>query len=620
MNSFKQIIKHKEHRLGWLHFLTAAFFIIALVFFFLPFVMQLIWVDTVYPGVRVSVLELGKLNQTEAHELLQKKINNIETTGYEFVLSKNQVVVFPLITAPGDPDLTYELIHFDIEQIFNQAMLVGRQGGRFDRWLTVYQSFFSITNIPVYYDLNKESLIEILHSNFINEEVPARDAGFAYEAGELRIVADKVGQVIDYQQAIGDLEDQLKLLSNEPINLKIVNDQPVIEYKSVASLQSQAKDFLERTPINLQAKYLSKQHRINWQQNIDRATAAAWLAPVINGQGVELGFGEGLTLYLEEQSTNINQEPLDAKFEISNGRIIQFQASRDGIIIDVASSTKLMQNLLLQEEQNEIRLVLTVVPPRIVTSEVNDLGINEIIGIGKSDFSGSPSNRRKNIKIASDKLNGLLIKPSEEFSLVEALRPFTQEAGYLPELVIKGNRLIPEVGGGACQIGTTAFRTALDSGLEISQRRNHSFAVSYYNDENGLPGTDATIYDPLPDFRFVNNTPGHILIQTFVGEDSILTYEFWGTNDGRQASTTIPVISSRTPAPDTKYIETEDLEPGVTECTGSNVPGYSTYFKYSIADENGEYSEKYFNSKYKPWQRVCLIGIEPEETEEEPEE
>jgi vancomycin resistance protein YoaR len=145
--------------------------------------------------------------------------------------------------------------------------------------------------------------------------------------------------------------------------------------------------------------------------------------------------------------------------------------------------------------------------------------------------------------------------------------------------------------------------------LDITQRRNHSFAVSYYNDENGLPGTDATIYDPAPDFRFINDTPGHILIQTFVGTDGILTYEFWGTNDGRGASTTVPVILSRSPAPDTKYIETEDLAPGVTECTGSNVPGYKTTFKYSTVTAAGEYQEEYFDSSYRPWQRVCLIGV-----------
>lgn len=620
MSIFKNIINYREHHLWWLHYLSAIFFVVVVIFLFLPFFLQLIWADKIYPNVHLGQLELGRQNLNAAHGLLQEKIDDLEISGYEFATGNNRVVIFPLITAPGDPDFTYELVIFDTERMYTEVMLVGRIGSKAERWLAVYRALLKDTMIPVHYELNGEALVEILQSNFINEETPVRNASFAYEAGELKVVPDKIGRVIFYDQAVADLNIQLRQLTNEPVSLNLISERPTIEYKAVASLQPQAKEFLQRTPIKLSAKYNSDRLKIGWEKNIDKTTAATWLAPVVGDNGIELGFGEGLIAYLDEQSIDINHEPLDAKFEINDGRITQFQASQEGVTVDISASVDFLQSSLLRDNEEEVELVLTVEAPKVTTSEVNDLGINEIIGIGKSNFSGSPANRRINIKVSSDKLNGLLVAPGEEFSLVAALKPFTREAGYLPELVIKGNRLIPEVGGGACQIGTTTFRTVLDAGLEITQRRNHSFAVSYYNDENGLPGTDATIYDPAPDFRFINNTPGHILIQTHVGDDSILTYEFWGTNDGRQASTTIPVILSRSPAPDTKYIETEDLEPGVTDCTGSNVPGYSTTFKYSIALSNGEYSEEYFNSKYRPWQRVCLIGIEKAESEEESEE
>src|SRR5690606_1808590 len=139
----------------------------------------------------------------------------------------------------------------------------------------------------------------------------------------------------------------------------------------------------------------------------------------------------------------------------------------------------------------------------------------EILGVGYSNFAGSPANRVHNISIGAAKLDGLLIAPGEEFSLLNALRPFTVTAGYLPELVIKGDKITPEVGGGLCQIGSTTFRAAMNSGLSITERRNHSLVVSYYNDpRNGNPGTDATIYDGSPDFKFINDTGHHILIKT----------------------------------------------------------------------------------------------------------
>ena len=96
-----------------------------------------------------------------------------------------------------------------------------------------------------------------------------------------------------------------------------------------------------------------------------------------------------------------------------------------------------------------------------------------------------------------------LFKPKH----INRFEPFTIEAGYLPELVIKGDEIKPEIAGGLCQVGTTMFRAAMNSGLKITERQNHSLVVSYYNDlSNGNPGTDATIYDPHPDFRFLNDT------------------------------------------------------------------------------------------------------------------
>jgi vancomycin resistance protein YoaR len=122
-----------------------------------------------------------------------------------------------------------------------------------------------------------------------------------------------------------------------------------------------------------------------------------------------------------------------------------------------------------------------------------------------------------------------LIKPEEEFSFNKIIGKVSPKKGYLPELVIKNNRTVAEYGGGLCQISTTCFRAALYSGLPITERRPHAYAVKYYNPQ----GTDATIYPPHPDLRFINDTPNYILIQTKI-EGNILTFDFYGTDDGRE--------------------------------------------------------------------------------------
>ena len=78
----------------------------------------------------------------------------------------------------------------------------------------------------------------------------------------------------------------------------------------------------------------------------------------------------------------------------------------------------------------------------------------------------------------------------------------------------------------------------MNSGMPIVERRSHSLAVSYYFDpENGNPRTDATIYEPSPDFKFLNDTGYYILIATDVNTiNGQLTFTLWGTSDGRQGS------------------------------------------------------------------------------------
>ena len=157
--------------------------------------------------------------------------------------------------------------------------------------------------------------------------------------------------------------------------------------------------------------------------------------------------------------------------------------------------------------------------------------------VGESDCVGSPKNRKINIAVGAKRYNGLLISPGSEFSFNQYLGPINKAAGFLPELVIKNNVTTPEYGGGLCQVSTTAFRAALNAGLEITDRRNHAYAVSYY----GTPGLDATIYPPSTDLKFKNNTPSYILIQTRI-EGTKLFFEFWGTDDGREVAVDEPVV------------------------------------------------------------------------------
>jgi hypothetical protein len=86
-----------------------------------------------------------------------------------------------------------------------------------------------------------------------------------------------------------------------------------------------------------------------------------------------------------------------------------------------------------------------------------------------------------------------------------------------------------------------ALLEAMAAGLPITARRNHAYAVQYYSPQ----GTDATIYPGSADLKFVNNTPGAILIWPYKKDKNTLVYDFYGTSDGRKVTLEKPVVYDR---------------------------------------------------------------------------
>lgn len=244
--------------------------------------------------------------------------------------------------------------------------------------------------------------------------------------------------------------------------------------------------------------------------------------------------------WTKDIAATVNTESKDPELTIKDGYATHFIAPVVGKQLDrYQSSLKILQNLELNQQTFDLAIITT--SPSRDLSKLNDLGINELIGRGESKFSGSPANRRHNIKVGMNKFKGVIIAPDEEFSFNKYLGPVEASAGFLPELVIKGNETIPELGGGLCQVSSTTFRAAMHAGLPITQRKNHSYAVQYYSPQ----GSDATIYPGVMDLKFKNDTGNSILVWPyFIGND-ILVFDFYGTRDGREVKLNQPITYDR---------------------------------------------------------------------------
>jgi vancomycin resistance protein YoaR len=240
--------------------------------------------------------------------------------------------------------------------------------------------------------------------------------------------------------------------------------------------------------------------------------------------------------YILGLEAKINKKPQNAELLIENSQATHFLPHQEGQALDLARTRNLIASAL-ESRQTNVNLPVKFLLPQVKLGDLNNLGIKELISRGQSDFSGSSASRIKNIATGASRFQGILIKPGEEFSFNKYLGSVDAAHGFLPELVIKPEGTVPELGGGLCQVSSTAFRAAFFAGLPITERRNHSYAVKYYewisDDQPRASGLDATIYPGAQDFKFQNDTAGIILVWTYISGNR-LYFDFYGTPDGRQ--------------------------------------------------------------------------------------
>jgi vancomycin resistance protein YoaR len=316
--------------------------------------------------------------------------------------------------------------------------------------------------------------------------------------------------------------------------------------------------------------------------------------------------------FLAEMDEAYSIEPKDALFEVTNNKVSAFKPEEVGkeLTIDQAKSDFLtyMSQVSTAPQHYEIVIGENKKLPKITLENVNTFGIVEKIGAGHSNYTGSIPGRVHNVKLATTKFHGVLIPPGEVLSYNKIVGDISQATGFMPAYVIKNGRTVLGDGGGVCQVSTTLFRAALDSGLPILERKAHAYRVHYYENDR-KPGFDATVFSPSVDFKFKNDTANYILIQTYINEDTRdVTFDFWGKKDGRVVELSDAQIYGQLPAPEPLYQDDPTLPKGTTKQVDWAAPGAKSMFTYKVT-RNGEILEdQTFYSNYRPWQAVYLVG------------
>ncbi len=589
----------------------------------------------VFPGVYVGQHELGGMTQVQVKDFIENFNNRIAKESLDFNFSavarpgggqdgsasggQPQSQKFTLSAISTD-DSSVEMVRLNSDSSAAKLMSVGRSDGF---WKDLYEPIY-FRFVSARHDFADVNIEDRFLANLENYMRPFSDQ--PHNAGikiktlvplTYDVVPEHEGVVFDYDRLKKDLLNNLSSISLAPIEIHNKNFKPDVFVADLEPVISKLPSVLNYGDLGL--NYIDPQTKVRRDWSIGPTIYANWLETRReNGNPILALNKEKVETYLEGLRQFIETPTQDAKFVMENNRVKEFQASQTGVALDIDKTYLDLDTVFRQRNYNPAELAKTItvsvdiVQPNIALADANNLGIMDIMGIGYSTFKDSHTNRIKNIANAVKRLNGVLIAPGEVFSANKYAGPYISENGFLPEMVIKGREILPEVGGGMCQIGTTLFRMAMNSGMPISQRRNHSLVVGYYADPvNGNPGTDATLYEPSADLKFVNDTGGYLLLQTSIDyAKQQLVFTLWGKSDGRSGSYTHPVVSKWIPAGDPQVIivaPTLELKAGEEKCQGA-FRGAVASFTYTRFTSTSQKMDEVFDSYYRPLPKICTVG------------
>lgn len=593
-----KFFKHNIFRKAKVYLLPT---ILSIILFLLSiFAYEFFILDKFYPQTFVGDTNISFLTQGRAI----KKIQEI------FLKRSGQKLIFVFPQGSFDIDLATSSASIDYSAI-SLNFVDSKSGNFWEQFKKQFQFLFLKNQLTPKIILNIDNQMDKIQSNIekspinaelIFDEITTPDpdsigaegtisARIQIKEGIDGLILDKgelASEAIRYI-LIGKYKKELPIKSTPPkvTTQQLIRAKYALEQISKESIKLQFENFI----YTLDTKQLLT------------------LLDLTNGSN-ELLDKEKVKTYIGKVALEINQEVQEGLFEFNptTKRVSAFKPSLDGRKLDIDKAYQLLSAAISTETTKIINLPVEVVKPKIQTSDVNSLGIKELLGSGVSNFAGSIPNRIYNVSLTASKINGVLVPPGEIFSFNKTVGDISAATGFKQAYVIKEGRTVLDDGGGVCQDSTTLFRAVLNAGLPVVKRTAHAYRVGYY--EQGFPpGLDATVYYPSVDFQFKNDTSAHILIQAYTA-GTTLYIDLYGTPDGRISTLTNSIISNQTPPPAELRQDDPTLPKGVVKQVDWSAWGAKVTFK-RIVTRNGEtIASENWVSNYKAWQAVYLVGTQ----------
>ena len=569
--------------------------------------------DRIYEGVSAFNVDLSGLTRDDARAALRSRLNPTQR-----IYLRDGTQRFSL-------SLSELGIALDDTTVLNAAFSIGRGGGWLDNLqeqLTarLYGQSLSTSLIM------DEGVAQVALKRLARQvERAPRDATVALVGAQVLSEPALAGRALDVNETIARLKQSIGQGSAEGLEIALaVNDvQPVVHDAGDGVKQMQA---MLAGPLRLTmsdrvwietGRSATGLQLVASQQDRSWLLDTAALAAMLNVKQVQRNDGQAtlsvtvddakLTDFLKSVAAQVNRPARDARFyyDEASKTLTPLVASQEGRTLDVAASAQRIKAQIASENRL-VPLVVKSAKPTIALEDMDKFNIHELVVAGTTFFRGSSPERIKNITVAMHQFDGVMVAPGQQFSFNEYLGDVLDANGYEPAFVIIGDRTDVGIGGGVCQVSTTAFRAAFFGGYDITERWAHGYTVHYYEPPVGM---DATVYAPAVDFKFVNDTPNYLLIQPSIDLKKLtLTFNFYGTKNNRTVQMDGPTVSKVIPHPPDVREEDPTLPVGVVKQVDFSADGMTVIVNRVVKEGDKVIHRDHFVSNYRPWTARFLVG------------
>ena len=568
-------------------------------------VFTLVYANRILPGVSMNGVQLGGLSVDQATSEIARSIRFTETGSVLLLASEKSWAAAPVQLG----------VYLDPLSSAKSAFAVGRRGSIDSILLQRFASLSDGTEVFPTFIYDQKAAVSYLNQVAVQVNQPIREASLGLQGTEVIVNQGQPGRQLDYAASLDAITRQVQTMQDGVVQLSVVQSDPVILDASIQG--DQARKILSQ-PFTLAVPPGSNN---NEPVQIQPSSLAQLLTfeRITNGSGAayQVAVNQALmTAYLNSIENKLNTTPENARFIFNDDtrQIDLLTSATIGRTLNVENSVAAI-NIAIQSGSHNVDLVFdTVNPPVTDSATAAELGITELVESQTTYFRGSTTDRVQNIRIASGQFHGLLIAPGETLSMAEILGDISLDNGYAEAMIILGDQTIKGVGGGVCQVSTALFRTAYYAGFQILERHSHAYRVGYYEQtatghNANLAGLDATVFVPIVDLKFKNDTPHWLLMETYIYPNSYaLEWKFYSTNDGRTVTSSSTGLTNIVESPAPVYRENPNLPQGTTKKVDWAVDGATVTVKRTVTLNGVVLYNDTFYTRYQAWGDVFEYG------------